>query len=196
MTTTVSYPTPAVHSVHPRHFWSLLMASRRYPYALLVGAAASWGIGTVLSKQALGEFSALPLLVVQLTASTTLLLVVCSAVETTLCVGSQSGQSRRARCPQPRSCLRARPHRPDLHHGKHISAAVGYRACLITAFAIAILGERPTTRSTWPWNCHPRCVAHRVSARDEWHNLRRVHHPPVYRPVRSLHRACSGVRHR
>lgn len=49
-------------------------------FAFLVGAAACWGVGTVVSKQALDEFAPFSLLIVQLAVSTLFLLGVVQAL--------------------------------------------------------------------------------------------------------------------
>ncbi|HEX5018988.1 MAG TPA: DMT family transporter [Actinomycetes bacterium] len=52
------------------------MSSHRSATAFLIGASASWGVGTVVSKQVLSTFPPLPLLGVQLFVSSAALLVV------------------------------------------------------------------------------------------------------------------------
>ena len=95
---------------------------------LLVGAAASWGVGTVISKQVLDELAPMALLTVQLTTST-----VCSgspvashthpdSLESAAVEGCQSW------VPEPRTCLRFGFGWSDVHQCQHISAAVGGRA--------------------------------------------------------------------
>ena len=119
------------------------MTFRNHPYALLVGAAASWGIGTVLSKQALGEFSPLPLLVVQLSGSTILLLAACLLSKQRFVWDRNLGKVAALGVLNPGLAYAL-----GLIGLTYITASTyvllwAMEPVLITALAIAMLGERP-----------------------------------------------------
>jgi len=120
------------------------MSSRTRPYSLLVGATASWGIGTVISKSALGDFPALGLLVVQLAASVTFLLVVNRVRKQRLLWSANLRRVAALGVLNPGVAYAL-----GLIGLAHISAGTAVllwaiEPALITALAIVTLGERPS----------------------------------------------------
>ena len=95
--------------------------------AALVAAAACWGVGTVVSKQVVDDVAPLTLLPLQLAASCVFLLVIALVRREPFDLDAAGTPARRARRPQPRHRLRARPDRADHHHRQHVGAAVGPR---------------------------------------------------------------------
>ena len=110
----------------------------RRPAVALLLAAACWGAGVVLSKQAVAEIPPLALLPIQLAVSVAFLLVVARAAAASTCPTDRGGRRLAdAWCAQPRPGVRPEPPRAGTDHGQPLGPAVGTRACPDPAARVA-----------------------------------------------------------
>ena len=120
---------PLTRSPHKYQGVPVLTNLRRHRSAyVLTGAAASWGLATVIAKSALTEIPPVALLPIQLAASVLLVTPVLLARQ------RQEPQDEKARTchrpgdTQPRNLLRPRPGRSGLHNRQRGGPLVGNRA--------------------------------------------------------------------